>query len=116
MRVNDEKLSLTNICQGAAVERFDLVLGEVLANIVDKNTDAEVTREVTLKVKIKPDSDRQILDIDVQAVPKFAPLSPVSTRAVVETDVRGKAEAFEFVAPKQIDLPLASVTPIKKEA
>lgn len=49
------KVSLTNLGQGAAVELFDSAMNEVYSNIHDVNTDQLKVREIHLIVKIKPD-------------------------------------------------------------
>ena len=109
-----DKMSLTNIGNGAAVERFDIVLKEVLENMQDINTDVDFAREINLKVKFKPNIERQMGVIGITVTPKLAPLSSVVTYASLVTDIEGP-EAYEVEAPKQMSLPIGNVTPIKKE-
>lgn len=50
--------SLDDLMNGAAVERFNKCLKEVLNNIFDPNTDAKKTRKITMTLTIKPDKSR----------------------------------------------------------
>lgn len=114
MKTNEEKLSLTNILKGAIVERFDIVLQEVLDNIYDKNCDAEAVREITVKVKIKPTPDRDLIGYAAQIIPKLAPLSSVIGKAVIDKDVKGNGEAHEIMPFLQQELPQNTI-PFKDE-
>ena len=107
---NKETMSLENIGEGAAVERFGIELDKVIENILDINTEAEVVREITLSVKIKPTEDRDMIAFGIQARSKLAPLKAFVSKAIVNPD--GKAQ--ELIRPKQPDLPLNNVTSIKK--
>lgn len=102
MESNKEQMSLINIKGGVAVELFDFEFQNVLKNIIDPNTNAEAVREITLKVKIKPDKERNFGPISIQAVAKLAPAAPVTTQAFFGME-RGKAVAHEY-NPKQGDL------------
>ena len=97
MKISEEKLSLANISQGAAIERFDLALGEILDNIQDPNTDPEAVREINLKVKIKPNELREMAAIVIEVVPKPAPMTPVLSAALLDKDVKGRGDAREIV-------------------
>ena len=103
--VVEDKLSLANLAKGAVIERFDVVMQEVLGNIQDINTDAEFIREINVKVKIKPSPERDMMMMITQVVPKLAPLSSLLARAFVSKDVKGRGEAHEIHAPTQQDLP-----------
>lgn len=52
------EISLTTICDGGVPEVFAREFKEVLANILDPNTDPERARGLTLKFTIKPYEDR----------------------------------------------------------
>lgn len=74
-----EQVSLDTLAAGAAVERFDYELRRVLENIADINTRADALREVSLKVKIKPNDDRSFAVIEILASSKLAPVGSVTT-------------------------------------
>jgi len=93
---------LINLKDGAAVELFDFELQKVLDNIMDPNTKAEAVREVTLKIKIKPDKDRSFGPVEIQPSSKLAPQAPVMTQIFFGQD-RDGAVAHEY-NPKQGDL------------
>lgn len=114
MKTNEEKLSLTNLLQGAVVERFDIVLQDVLDNVHDLNCDADAVREINVKIKIKPSLDRDLIAYAANVVPKLAPLSSVVGKAEVGKDVKGNGEAYEIIPFVQQELP-QNVTPLKDE-
>ena len=49
MHTNEEKLTLSNLGNGAAVELFGIELRRVLKDVMDPNTDPKAVREITLK-------------------------------------------------------------------
>jgi hypothetical protein len=56
--MNQEMLTLSNICQGSAEEIFLRELQKVCENIADPNTNAKAARSIVLEFKIKPFEDR----------------------------------------------------------
>jgi hypothetical protein len=66
------KVSLSNIGNGAASERFDLELSKVIANIRDINTDATKSRSITLKVTFMPHGDRVGMNMKVDCNSQLA--------------------------------------------
>lgn len=113
----EDVVSLLNLGRGAAIERFDDELQRVLNNIVDPNTTEQV-REVNLKVKIKPNGDRDFCTVDVLCSSKLAPSEPFQTRMFVGRTNKG-AVATEH-NPQQLQLEMdqankPSVVPIRKE-
>ncbi len=110
-----ENVSLQNLARGAVVERFDDALRSVLDNIMDPNT-THAAREITLKVKIKPDQNRDFGGVDVTCTTKLAPASPLGTKIFIGRDKTGPV-ATEL-DPKQPGLPgvaepKASVTKLR---
>lgn len=94
--------SLGSLARGAAVERFDDALARVVENIVDPNTDADAAREITLKVKFKPNKSRTMAAFEIKCDPKLAPPSSVGGSIFVgERD--GVAVATEY-DPEQLGL------------
>jgi hypothetical protein len=94
-----ESVNLVNLARGAAVERFDRALEEVLANISDVNCPAEKAREVNLKVKFVPNEERDQVGILLEVSTKLASLSGVTTTLHVGR-IDGKVTAIES-NPKQ---------------
>lgn len=81
--MSEQIVSLANLGEGAVIEAFDTELQRVLQNIVDPNTDAKQAREITLKVKIKPDSERSIGMVSIVATSKLAPAKPVESTILI---------------------------------
>lgn len=77
--MNEEQVSLSTLASGAAVERFDHELQRVIDNIADYNTDPKAVREVSLKVKIRPNDDRSFSVVEIIATSKIAPIKPETT-------------------------------------
>lgn len=90
MSVEERELSLSNICDGAAEPLFNRELQRVVDNIADVNTNADAVREITLKVRFKPDLKREMAHIDIQAVAKIAPFSPHASAAYLGKNAAGR--------------------------
>ena len=82
--------------RGAAVERFDIALQEVLDNIQDVNTMPKKKRTITLKVEIEPDEQRGIGKVVVACESKLAPVKPFGTHIYMGRDKAGKGVATEM--------------------
>ena len=94
--MDQEKVSLATVGGGAAIERFDIALQQVINNILDVNTDAKKERSVTLKVTFKPTENRDMGAVSVDVVPKLAPVSAFRTQVFFGTDATGKGMACEM--------------------
>lgn len=99
---DQEDVTLSNLAGGGVVERFDDELKVVLKNMQDPNTTLGV-REVNLKVKIKPDQNRDIARLTVEVSSKLAPATPLETTVFV-AETKDGAVATEY-NPKQPVLP-----------
>ena len=97
-----EQVGLVTIGGGAAVERFDYEFASVLQNIQDVNTDPKAVREVTLKVKVKPNDDRTFAINEIHATSKLAPIKPAVTSMHMSDGLNGPT-ATEF-NPQQTNL------------
>ena len=110
-----QKLSVATLYDGAVVEAVDYCLQEVLDNYLDPNTEAEKAREVILKIKIKPNKERNFGSITFQAASKLAPAQPLETAILIDRDRRGRAVAVEhFTRPKGKLLPLQELQEVQK--
>jgi len=96
--IEEEKVSLATLKGGAAIEVFDMALQRVLDNINDPNTKPSATREVTLKVTIKPSEDRGSGAIAIACSSKLASIQEVGTVLYFGKDEMGDGAAFEFNA------------------
>lgn len=103
------EVSLVTLGGGAAVELFDDALRELLRNVADPNTEPKATREIVLKVKIKPSESRDFAAVEIHCAPKLAAVSPATTHVFLGTDGR-TVRAYEN-NPVQPDLGLSNVKP-----
>jgi hypothetical protein len=87
-----EELKIESILDGGVLEMLNHTLGQVFENIIDVNTD-DTPREVNLKLKIKPDDSRSLVEIGVTVTPKLAGLAKATTLADIGY-VNGRAKAF----------------------
>lgn len=90
-----EIVNLISIMRGAAVERFDRELAEILRNIDDPNTPAEKARELTLKFKFIPNEERDNVGVLLEVTTKLASANGVTTRLNVGR-IGGNLAAVEF--------------------
>lgn len=81
--MEEEFVSLENIAEGAAIERFRDELKLILGNILDPNTDPKKIREINLKLTVKPDIDRQVAGVTLSVTSKLAPTKGVDTRIYI---------------------------------
>ena len=84
-----KEVTLLTLGNGAAVEKFGIELGRVLKNIADPNAVQTATREITLKVTIKPDQQGRIAAVNISTSAKLAPDAPHPTQMFM--DGQGKA-------------------------
>ena len=108
-----EKVSLATIGNGAAVERFNDALKEVLENLTDPNCDEKAIREITLKVKFKPeDLARGVIGYNIGIGVKMAP--PHAVKSVIYAGKeKGEPVAYEQDI-QQGDLPFDAGADIKE--
>lgn len=110
--MSENVVSLSTLGNGAAVQLFQVELQKVLDNIVDENTNPKAIREVTLKVKVKPDEDRDYGQVSISCTSKLAPMAPFGTNFFIGK--RGRQGVAQEHNPKQAklfesDKPLAAV-------
>lgn len=92
--MEEEKLSLSNLIDGGAVEMFDRALQAALENINDINTTLK-PREVNMKVVLQPSDDRTLVAVNVFCAPKLQGQEGVKFTADLKLDSRGRAYALE---------------------
>lgn len=88
--------SLDDLMNGAAVERFNKCLKEVLNNIFDPNTDAKKTRKITMTLTVKPDKSRNSAKFYLDVRSGLAPIEPYEINTMLSRDDRGNVSAAEF--------------------
>lgn len=107
---NLEKVTLSNIGNGAAAELFNHELTRVLENISDPNTDADQTRKITLEFVIKPSPDRNMGSIAIKCSAKTAGVKPAAGSMYI-VQKGNKTEGYRSDT-KQIGMELGILTSI----
>ena len=96
-------VNIGNINDGAMIEAFAIEFGKALANIADPNTPATATREVTLKLVLKPHADRIQIDTEFKTSLKLAAIETHKSKCFM-----GQNEDGGFIAyisdPRQMPL------------
>ena len=73
----EQKLQLSNLCQGGAEQIFQRDLAKVLENIADINTPPDGVREITLKLKFVPTIDRRSAMVTFSSATKLSGVADV---------------------------------------
>ena len=89
-------ISLVDIGQGAAVEKFDHELQQALDNIQDPNTPARKARKVVLTVTITPDEEREMGKVRIEAKCVLPAPEPSDIKWFLGRKPDGKGEASEY--------------------
>lgn len=106
-----ELVSLANLANGAAVERFDYELQKVLDNIADPNTKTKAARTITLKVSIVPSEDRSVGSVEIQCSSSLAGMQPAGHHVFLVQEGRYQ-RAYQHAA-QQGELFPENVTELK---
>jgi len=96
-------INIGNINEGAMVQGFDIELQKALDNIADLNTPATATREVNLKLVLKPHSDRVKIETEFKCSCKLAPIETHKSEIFLGRSEEGVALAFD-TDPRQMSL------------
>lgn len=103
-KLESGELSLITLSEGAVIEMFDEALQKALENIVDINTALKPARQITLKVKLVPSTDRTLIAYDVDVSTKLAGMEPVTGTADLTIDAGGKGVIAKQRGQHQIPL------------
>ena len=120
-----EKSSILNLANGAILERVDVELNRVMANISDPNTSPKKARSLTLQIKFAPAEDRQTISTTYSVKSTLEPMRALETSIFLTNDTDGTPIAVElakqFAGPGQMamdgsEVPQSKVIYFKKEA
>lgn len=103
------ELSIATLEGGAVIERMEAALEDILKDCGDVNKIPDSVREITCKVKVKPDETRTILMIGIDINTKLGQNHPVLAKAFFDDDT---CQAIEPTG-KQQELPLVMPEPKK---
>lgn len=98
--------NLLQMANGATEERINIEMGNVVANILDPNTDAKKKRQLQITIDFLPSESRDTVAVSAQVKSKLMPLSAIPTMIYVGADGNGELQAVEAVkqVPGQIGL------------
>ena len=98
--------SLDRLMDGGVRERFNDALAKVWDNVYDPNTDPGATRQIVMRVKIKPSERRDIAAFNVDIMPKLAPPVSLSQTVMLQLNGDGSVTATERTEqiPGQINM------------
>jgi hypothetical protein len=91
----DEVLELATLAGGAAQEKFEDELFKVMENILDVNTSEKAVREVTLKLKIRPNNTRTASCVEIICSSKLAPQVAFETQIFHGKNAKGEIKIAE---------------------
>jgi len=109
--MTEQPVTLYTLSGGAAGELFDREMERVTADILDLNTEADAVRTITIKVKIKPDVNRNFGTCGIFVSSTLgAPKSVASTmffgrkgdRAVAVENVPAQKELFDTLGTRPV--------------
>jgi hypothetical protein len=92
------ELTVADIEGGAVLERLEIGLQEVLKDCADVNKIPDSVREVSCKIKIKPDVERMVLMIGIETDTKLGKQYPVIAKAFLDEST---GKVFEYAAKQQ---------------
>ena len=102
--MESERVSLSSINSGAALDLFEEEFQALLKNLADENTSPTKMRTITLKFSVKPTENRDSATTMVEISHSFAPMKPHVGMVVFSSD-GNKTEAFTVGGMKQPELP-----------
>lgn len=94
MKLN-EGISVADIADGSLIYKANDALGEVVRNILDPNTPAETTREITIKLKLKPNDRRDLSSVSIGVSTKLAATKPQKTELFLSQKSDGSVVVSE---------------------
>jgi len=90
------RISLNELAGGALMERINIELERVAANIADPNTKATAVRKVTVTIALKPDENREVVQSVIDVKSSLAPANGIPTNFIVDRDRSGKVVIDEL--------------------
>ena len=104
--MEDKRSSILQMARGAIQERVDYEVTKVIDNILDVNTDANAKRKIVLTIELKPDENRQFINLKASAKSTLAPVVPIGTTLGIAADHNGEMVIVETVpqVPGQMNM------------
>jgi hypothetical protein len=93
----ENRVSITELAQGAVKERINYEVPKILDNIQDLNTRADKKRTLTITIDFIPSVDRRQTVLNFTVKSKLESTSPIQTAIVIGPDANGEIIAVELV-------------------
>lgn len=94
--MNNKEKSIIQMAKGAIEERIDYEMTKIVQNIRDESTKATGARELTIKIKLVPDDNREVVQVSAAASSKLQPTTPIVTSLYMGKDLDGTIGAVEM--------------------
>lgn len=106
MKIEQKKVPILELAQGALAEEVAFQLGKVAENILDPNTEWKKARKLTINMEFTTSEDRQIVSVTATTQAKLVPSKPVKSQITFGADSNGEICAVELtkVTPGQVDI------------
>lgn len=88
-----DPMNMGNLCKGAALEMFEKLLPEILANIRNPNTKATAKRKLSLEFVFQPNEERNYADVTIVPTLKMSGVKPAQGSIFIAS-VKGGVQAF----------------------
>lgn len=85
-----DKVTLKALAAGAAGERFDHVMEDIIKNIRDVNTDAKAPRKISLEITVRPNEDREHAEATLVVKTTLSPIKSYAMAMYVRRDDEGQ--------------------------
>jgi hypothetical protein len=89
-------MKLENLGYGAAAEKFEDAVIEVVKNIQDPNTDWKTARQINMTVSFSPDENRREAKMMITVSTKLVGRKPYTSTVLVGIHRNGDVEAREI--------------------
>lgn len=106
-------INFDTLAGGALKERLNTELEKVLENIADPNTKDTKTRKLNISISFKPNEERDLAEVSIEAKTVLAPAAPSKTKIIIDRDLEsGKVVAAEFKnqIPGQVEISIPTET------
>ena len=90
-----EPVNLGSVARGALLEYFNKNMQLIADNIADTDTPATATRELTIRIRLKPDLERRGIEVVTSASCKLAAVAEHKSRLWTGKDAHGSAYLFD---------------------
>lgn len=81
-------ITIEDLIGGGVQEKINQELEKIFENIHDPNVKADIVRKFTLVITMKPDDNRELIDVDVDFSSKLAPIEGLKTRFITDRDLK----------------------------